>query len=145
MIRPAVGKPSWSIGSGGNFSRPFQQKVGQDSASPQRSCYTQTFMTGRKPDAVAKEAWTNQRQLVRSRGAVPGPGAGGGELSERGHVFEGAVEHAVENRLVHKRIFRIKLPRGADQHLAGFAGLYVKRDRILADAVGAFEIAQFDD
>src|ERR1700704_4671524 len=102
-------------------------------------------MTGCKPDAVGKEAWTDQRELVRSRGAMPGPGTGGGELSERGHVFERPVEHAVENRLGHQSIFRIELPRGANQHLAGFTGLYVKRDRVLADAVGAFEIAQFDD
>ena len=76
---------------------------------------------------------------------MTGPDASGGEFAESGHVFESAIEHAVENVLVNGGGVGVELARRADENLAGFARLNIESDRIFAAAVSAFEITDLDD
>jgi hypothetical protein len=76
---------------------------------------------------------------------MAGPDTRGGQLAQRGHIFKGAVEHAIQNRLIHAILFGVELARRADQDLAGFSRLDIECHGIFADAVSAFEVAKLDD
>jgi hypothetical protein len=40
---------------------------------------------------------------------VPSPNASGGEFAETGHVFESAIEHAIENVLIDRGAVGVEL------------------------------------
>src|SRR6185437_2160011 len=90
------------------------------------------------------------------RGAAESGGA------ERAHVLLGAAQHATQHGVIYPAcaafgglrppppdgrlpfVLRRKLTRGADEDLAGGAGLGVEGDRVAIGSVGALEVAELD-
>jgi len=128
-----------------NLRWALQEQVGENSARPERGRDAEPFVTGGKPDAIARLTRADERQFVGRGCAVTRPNASGGEFPKTGHVFESAVEHAVKNVLVDRGAVGVELAGRSNQDLAGFARLNVEGDGVVARAMGAFEIAELDD
>src|ERR1039457_458716 len=111
MVRTSVFKTNRRIPRGGNFSLPSQQQIRQQPSRAERRCDAETFVARREPDAVARGAWADQRQLVGRGGAVAGPGADCRKFSKVGQIFDGTPQHAIQNRLIHRAVIGVELPR----------------------------------
>src|SRR2546426_461794 len=112
MVILSMRKPGRRVGGGGNFCGPLEQQVRQEAAGAERSGNAQALMSSGQPNPVREQAAADQGQLVRCGSAMAGPYAGAGKLAQRGHVLESAIEHAIENRLVHLGILGVELARG---------------------------------
>ena len=92
-----------------------------------QSCrYAETFVSGGEVKGRIGRRFSDNGQLVGSRGTEPGPGADGRRLGQGGHELEGAPQHARENFSVNLLVLNTILARRTDQHLTGLTRLNIE-------------------